>query len=65
MFSFTRYFEVKKKCCNISKSKCNELLYLPSSPLKGTTIYKGFVDHKAVKLAFSSASCTPPYTVYG
>lgn len=34
------------------QSKYNELLHLPSSPLKGTTIYKGFVNDKAVKPAF-------------
>jgi hypothetical protein len=37
MFSFKRYFKIKKKYCSISTSKCNGLP-LPSSPLKGTTI---------------------------
>ena len=60
-----RWFNLKdilrKKCCNISQSKYNELLYLPSSPLKGTTIYKDLSG----TASFSSASSVPPKSVYG
>ena len=40
MVSFKRYFKIKKKMLPYYHSKYNELLYLPFSPLKGTTIYK-------------------------
>lgn len=62
MFSLRRHLKPKgkKKYCSISKSKCSSLTSsLSTSPLKGTTVYKGFAKHKAVKQA-CPLSPSPP-----